>query len=114
MVWIRLAFWPPPFDVSGAGPLPSPVMATDPLQPIPGLEDIQPHVFSNVGSKQVMAPAGAPAAGGPVTAAGGAAKFSFDPGTDTIAIISDIHANLEALTAVLADIDGRGVKRIIC
>ncbi len=31
-----------------------------------------------------------------------------------LAIISDIHANLEALTSVLADIDARGLKRIIC
>ncbi len=35
-------------------------------------------------------------------------------GHDTMAIISDIHANLEALTAVLADIDGRGIKTIVC
>jgi predicted phosphodiesterase len=33
---------------------------------------------------------------------------------DPIAFISDIHSNLEALTAVLADIDGRGVKTIYC
>ncbi|MEM6313533.1 MAG: metallophosphoesterase, partial [Planctomycetota bacterium] len=31
-----------------------------------------------------------------------------------IAIISDIHGNLEALTAVLAEIDRRGVDRIVC
>lgn len=30
------------------------------------------------------------------------------------AIISDIHSNLEALTAVLADIERRGIKRIVC
>ena len=30
------------------------------------------------------------------------------------AIISDIHGNLEALTAVLAEIDKRGVDRIVC
>jgi len=30
------------------------------------------------------------------------------------AIISDIHANLEALTAVLADIQDRGIKTIYC
>jgi diadenosine tetraphosphatase ApaH/serine/threonine PP2A family protein phosphatase len=30
------------------------------------------------------------------------------------AIISDIHANLEALRAVLADIEARGVREIIC
>lgn len=30
------------------------------------------------------------------------------------AVISDVHANLEALTAVLAEIDASGVDRIIC
>ena len=30
------------------------------------------------------------------------------------AVISDIHANLEALTAVLADIDSKGIDEIIC
>jgi predicted phosphodiesterase len=30
------------------------------------------------------------------------------------AIISDIHANLEALTAVLADIDRQGIQEILC
>jgi len=32
----------------------------------------------------------------------------------TFAIISDIHGNLEALKTVLADIDRRGVRRIVC
>lgn len=32
----------------------------------------------------------------------------------TFAIISDIHSNLEALKTVLADIDQRGVKRVVC
>ena len=31
-----------------------------------------------------------------------------------IAVISDIHSNLEALTAVLSDIADRGVERIVC
>ena len=31
-----------------------------------------------------------------------------------LAIISDIHANLEALAAVIEDIDSRGVDRIVC
>ncbi|MHC4841777.1 MAG: metallophosphoesterase family protein, partial [Planctomycetota bacterium] len=31
-----------------------------------------------------------------------------------IAIVSDIHANIEALTAVMADIDSYGVEKIIC
>ncbi len=30
------------------------------------------------------------------------------------AIISDLHSNLAALEAVLADISGRGIKRIVC
>jgi len=31
-----------------------------------------------------------------------------------LAIISDIHGNLDALEAVLADIDARGIERIVC
>lgn len=31
-----------------------------------------------------------------------------------IAVISDVHGNLDALEAVLADIDERGVERILC
>src|SRR5438477_12976435 len=30
------------------------------------------------------------------------------------AIVSDIHANLEAFTAVLGEIDRRGIQHIIC
>ncbi|MHC4441948.1 MAG: metallophosphoesterase family protein [Planctomycetota bacterium] len=30
------------------------------------------------------------------------------------AIISDIHSNLEALNSVLADIDARGIQRVVC
>ncbi|MFM1889795.1 MAG: hypothetical protein RLZZ565_552, partial [Planctomycetota bacterium] len=30
------------------------------------------------------------------------------------ALISDIHANLAAFEAVLADLDARGVDRIVC
>jgi predicted phosphodiesterase len=33
---------------------------------------------------------------------------------DSIAVISDIHSNLPALKAVLADIDARGIGRIVC
>jgi len=33
---------------------------------------------------------------------------------DMFAIISDIHGNLEALEAVLADIDAQGAERIVC
>jgi len=32
----------------------------------------------------------------------------------TFAVISDIHSNLEALTAVLADIRARGIERVMC
>ncbi|WP_283433072.1 metallophosphoesterase family protein [Neorhodopirellula lusitana] len=35
-------------------------------------------------------------------------------GTDPLAIISDIHGNLEALTAVLSQIESLGIKRIVC
>ena len=71
-----------------------------PNQPLSGLEDIQPHAFApGVAKGVVTAPAGKP-------------HFETDGGP--LAIVSDIHANLEALTAVLADIEARGVKRIIC
>jgi len=33
---------------------------------------------------------------------------------ERVAIISDIHANLEALEAVLADIDAQGVSEVLC
>jgi len=33
---------------------------------------------------------------------------------ERVAIISDIHANLEALEAVLADIDEQGVGEVLC
>ena len=33
---------------------------------------------------------------------------------DPIAVISDVHGNLTALTAVLDDIDRRGVAQIVC
>ena len=32
----------------------------------------------------------------------------------TAAIISDIHANLEGLSAVLAEIDSRGIDTVLC
>lgn len=81
-------------------------MAEAPQSPLPGVEDIQPQVF---------APSTAPVAATPMpmpmprVAAG---KIAAAPGP--LAIISDIHSNLEALTAVLANIDSRGIKRIIC
>ena len=33
------------------------------------------------------------------------------PVSDTLAVIADIHGNIWALDAVLADIDGRGITR---
>ncbi|MDY7010924.1 MAG: metallophosphoesterase family protein, partial [Planctomycetota bacterium] len=33
---------------------------------------------------------------------------------EPIAVISDVHSNLEALTAVLDDISTRQIKEIIC
>jgi diadenosine tetraphosphatase ApaH/serine/threonine PP2A family protein phosphatase len=68
-----------------------------------GVDDIQPHVFApevEVGIPVRLAPE-------PGKKPGAAAS-------GPLAIISDIHANVEALTAVLADIDARGLKRIIC
>ncbi|MHB1156342.1 MAG: metallophosphoesterase family protein [Phycisphaerales bacterium] len=45
-------------------------------------------------------------------------KITFRPRrpviTYPLAVISDIHGNLEALQTVLADIDARNLKRIIC
>ena len=32
----------------------------------------------------------------------------------SVAIISDLHSNLEALTAVLKDIEGQGIKSVWC
>jgi len=36
------------------------------------------------------------------------------PNNKSFAIISDIHSNLEALQAVLADVEERGIKEVIC
>src|ERR1035437_4991751 len=63
-------------------------MTIDSTPPDPLLEDIQPHVFKP--------------------------EERLTAHTAPMAIISDIHANLEALTAVLDDIKRRGIKRIIC
>lgn len=35
-------------------------------------------------------------------------------GLPTLAVIACVHSNLEALTAVLADIDRRGIPDIVC
>jgi diadenosine tetraphosphatase ApaH/serine/threonine PP2A family protein phosphatase len=74
-------------------------MANDPTSNDPSLEDIQPHVFKPQ-ERLVAHPL-------PIQS-----RVPASPGP--LAIISDIHANFEALTAVLAEIDRRGVKRIIC
>jgi diadenosine tetraphosphatase ApaH/serine/threonine PP2A family protein phosphatase len=36
------------------------------------------------------------------------------PRPDALAVITDIHGNLDALKVVIADIDRRGIKRIVC
>jgi diadenosine tetraphosphatase ApaH/serine/threonine PP2A family protein phosphatase len=43
-----------------------------------------------------------------------AAASPLDGSLGMIAIISDIHGNLEALTAVLAEVDRRGIGEILC
>src|ERR1035437_4303374 len=74
-------------------------MTIDSTPPDPLLEDIQPHVFK---------PEERPSAH---TAP---QKNQIPALTGPMAIIPDIHSNLEALTAVLDDIKHRGIKRIIC
>ncbi len=74
-------------------------MANDLSQLESGLEDIQPHVFrgeEHLGHHLLPTKSQTPIGPGP------------------LAIISDIHGNLEALTSVLADIDARAITRIIC
>ncbi len=39
---------------------------------------------------------------------------NIDATSEPVALISDIHGNLEALEVVLADIAARGIKRIVC
>jgi diadenosine tetraphosphatase ApaH/serine/threonine PP2A family protein phosphatase len=67
------------------------------------LDDIQPHGLSPEG---VLKPRAA-------AVAAPAAEFAESDG-QPLAIISDIHGNLEALTAVMEEIDDRELKRIIC
>jgi predicted phosphodiesterase len=50
--------------------------------------------------------------GDPVEFAGTSAGLPANDGP--VAVISDVHANLPALEAVLADIDARGIDRIWC
>ena len=73
-------------------------MVSDPFSSDRDVEDIQPHVFKP--EERLVAHAM------PM-------KHQI-AGPGPLAIISDIHGNLEALTGVLAEIDARGVKRIIC
>lgn len=40
--------------------------------------------------------------------------FVFRAGESSVAVLGDIHGNLEALNAVLADIKAQGVKQIVC
>jgi diadenosine tetraphosphatase ApaH/serine/threonine PP2A family protein phosphatase len=74
-------------------------MSNDPAPSDPALDDIRPHVFRPQER---------------ITAHMAPQKNQIASGAGPMAIISDIHANLEALTAVLAEIDRRGIKRIIC
>ena len=67
-----------------------------------GVDDIQPHGLSGAGSPLRPQPDPAPAVPEPGEIAA------------PIAIISDIHSNLEALTVVLNEIDAREIKRIVC
>jgi diadenosine tetraphosphatase ApaH/serine/threonine PP2A family protein phosphatase len=68
-----------------------------------GVDDIQPHVLTP--DVEV---------GVPLHAAPELEKTPSPVASGPVAIISDIHSNIEALEAVFADIDARGVKRIIC
>ena len=77
---------------------PHPPGTPHPPHPLAGLEDIQPHVFAGTMPRPGAMPA----------------RQMFDAGPGPLAIISDIHANLEALTAVLAEIDRRAIQKIIC
>jgi diadenosine tetraphosphatase ApaH/serine/threonine PP2A family protein phosphatase len=68
-----------------------------------GVDDIQPHVFA----PEVEV-------GIPVRLESETGKKPTEAAKGPLAIISDIHSNIEALSAVFADIENRGVKRIIC
>jgi diadenosine tetraphosphatase ApaH/serine/threonine PP2A family protein phosphatase len=70
------------------------------------LDDIQPHGLSPEGTGSVLKPR---AVATPAAAAG-----NGESDGQPLAIISDIHGNLEALTAVMEEIDDRQLKRIIC
>jgi diadenosine tetraphosphatase ApaH/serine/threonine PP2A family protein phosphatase len=76
---------------------------------VPGVDDIQPHALTSPAPAGPAGPAGLAPAAQPALEAQ-APKSTPGP----LAIISDIHSNLEALQAVLADIQGRGIKRIVC
>ncbi len=49
-----------------------------------------------------------------IGSSGPASTPTGDGGNEPVALISDIHANLDALQVVLADIEQRGIKRIVC
>jgi len=71
------------------------------------IDDVQPQGLAdlNAGSSRLAAHAAA------VSPAVQALIGSAD---QPLAIISDIHGNIEALTAVLAEIDSRSIPKIIC
>ncbi|MBI5837427.1 MAG: transcription antitermination factor NusB [Candidatus Eisenbacteria bacterium] len=76
----------------------------------PGAESPEPRVES----KQWAAPPGRPPGNPPGAAPSSAASTpTRDPGLK-IAIFSDIHGNLDALEAVLAEVRAAGIRRMFC
>ncbi len=69
--------------------------------PTNGLDSLASHAFSREEHRIVVKTTPAP-------------TNHIQPVEGPLAIISDIHANLEALTAVLEEIDRLKIKRIIC
>ena len=70
----------------------------------PSLDDIQPRGLTPESINAPLKPRAEPAP----------PPEPVDANAAPIAIISDIHGNLEALTAVMEEIDDRQLKRIIC
>lgn len=83
--------------------MPSAAPPNDPATPPQGLEDLHSEVLSEPGA---AAPIPAPAAEPTI--------WTPSSPDEPVAFVSDIHSNIEALTAVFDDIKQRGVKRIIC
>lgn len=75
-----------------------------------GLEDIQPRGLTDLAKAAAIAPGAG--LGVAVETAGVAEALEAE--AEPIAILSDIHANIEALSAVLHVIDSREIRKIIC